>query len=80
VRFSGGRPGAGVEAAEPLRGPGAGAVERPALGVMAAEALRAAPDGVLATEVTPPRHAQPGAAPPPRLLGQLQGDPLYDRS
>ncbi len=53
----------------------AGALKRAAVGVVAAQALRAAPDRVLAGEVAPDRDAQPRAAAPPGLLGDLQGDP-----
>ena len=66
----------------PGRGPegvgqsGARPVQRPALGVVPAQALRAAPHRVLATEVATHRHAQPRAAPPAPLLGELQGAAL----
>src|SRR5713101_492347 len=59
-----------------LRRSRTGAVQGPAGGVVAAQALRTPPDGVLAAEGAPHPDAEPGAAPPPRLLGELQGDPL----
>src|SRR2546427_12466508 len=58
------------------RWPRAGAGQGPAGGVVAAQALRAAPDRVLAGEMAPHQDAEPGAAPPPRLLGELQGEAL----
>ena len=73
------RPGgrrAAVGRPRALRGSGPGAVQRAALGIVAAQALRAAPDGVLAGEVPPHEDAQARAAPPARLLGELQGEAL----
>ena len=73
VSGSGGRPAgrgglAGLREARPVEGP--------ALGVVATQALRPAPDGVFAAELAPHQDPQAGAAPPPRLLGELQGDAL----
>ena len=76
VLRAGGRTGPRRGAAGASGRRGRGAVQRPALGVVAAQALRAAPDGVLAGEVAPHGDAQPRAAAPAGLLGQLQGAAL----